>query len=118
MAIIGQTNETTTTVFKLVSGEEIIATTRMVPSEAFGQRMLVSKARMLALQPGPGGQVGIAMIPWVISAGDSEYELSPSAVIVQLSERQISAKLLTEYTRQITGLELASAADLTTLQGK
>lgn len=117
MTIIGQTATTTTKVFKLVTGEEVIATARMVP-EQVGEKMVVSKARMIALQPGPGGQVGIALIPWVVAAGDSEYEISPSTIVVQLSERQIVNSLLKEYTRQVTGLEIASASDLSTLQNK
>jgi hypothetical protein len=52
--------------FKLVSGEEVVATI----IEEDSNKYVLDKPRTLLMTPGERGQVHLSMIPWMISAQD------------------------------------------------
>ena len=62
---------------KLRSGEEIIG--RFIEKTEEGY--VISHARAVAFVPGPGGQLGVQLVPWMASAIDTNVLLDRSAII-------------------------------------
>lgn len=89
------------TSFKLVTGEEIIG---KVTSDV-GGRIVIERPRLVRMIPS-NGAVGIALLPWVVSAGDEGavtiFEKSIVTVVEPLKELQDT------YLAETSGLELAS----------
>ena len=88
--------------FKLVSGEEIIA---KVVSEN-ETTYLVSDVRTLVMQPTGPGQMGIALVPWVATMADQELPLKKTHVMVE--NKNVPKQLEDGYLQETTGIQLAS----------
>jgi hypothetical protein len=94
----------TVTIFKLVSGEEIIATvddTRVTPTT-----ISVSKARSMAVvQTGPQ-TYGLQLIPFLKGAPDEDFELSVSAIMGRLDA---PSDIERSYISQTSSIEIATS---------
>jgi hypothetical protein len=93
----------TITLFKLVSGEEIIAT---VTDDRTPSTITVEKARAIAVvQTGPQ-QYGLQLFPFLKGAPDEEFDLYIHSIIGQLPA---PADLERSYISQTSGIEIATS---------
>ena len=86
-------------IFKLTTGEEIIA-------RAEQQRDLMILNRPMTFQAVPTqvqGAMGMAMVPWMISAKGDFIEISLSHIVV---ETEAKSEIEKNYLASITGLSL------------
>ena len=86
-------------IFKLTTGEEIIA-------RAEQQRDLMILNRPMTFQAVPTqvqGAMGMAMVPWIISAKGDFIEISLSHIVVETEPKPDLEK---NYLSSITGLSL------------
>ena len=88
--------------FKLVTGEEMIA--KVVKED--NNRWNVESPRVLVAQPTGNGQMGIAMIPWIVGAPDCTTTLSEKD-IVGTPISNLSKQLEDGYLSQTSGIALA-----------
>lgn len=91
--------------FKLVSGEEIIA--RKV--ELTADTLVIEKPRHILMQQTGPGQVGIALIPWFGSAGDSEIKIWRNTIVAHTDDEDVVAQIKQMYIQQTTGLDLSAS---------
>jgi hypothetical protein len=80
---------------KLISGEEIIA--RILPQEG-GVTELI-KPRSIAMT----GNGGFGMMPWLVSAPDSNVLISDTTIVGAVETGQMVA---TQYIKQVTGIQV------------
>lgn len=109
----GKHSTTTVQIFKLVTGEEIIATVEVDP---FDRKEYLTKPRNIALQKMQNGAVGIALLPWLVSAGDNKFQINNSTIIVQLIEKFIEPEILNMYLQQVTGIAIAGANSISKIK--
>jgi hypothetical protein len=93
--------QTEVQVYKLITGEEVIS---RIGGETTTTTTLV-KPRVVAIGPGPGGQMSITLIPLLASNPDGDLELEKSAIIGRPTGN-IEKALEAGYLEQTTGLAL------------
>ena len=87
-------------VLKLITGEEVIARTNE------GENNLVSLNKPMILRPVPGtssGQIGFALVPWLMSAKDETIQISTKHILVEV---EASNQVQKNYLEVVTGLSL------------
>jgi len=90
--------------YKLLSGEEIIG--RLVSSSPEGT-ITLSHIRMISMVPNNKGQVGVALVPYMVSGGvDGDFMLFSSAVAGAPSK--IDETIEKMYMQQTTGIALGT----------
>lgn len=97
--------------FKLVSGEEIVATVTSTKETILGSGVVASysvrRPHILQFQPMGGGQLGLAFVPWTLSnPGIDNLEIPASAVLLTFTPAGGVEK---QYLQQTSGIELATA---------
>ena len=86
-------------VLKLTTGEEIIA--RVKQERDY---MMLEKPMTMAPVPGQSpGQMGFAMVPWMMAAKGDSIQLSLSHIVV---ETDAKGEIEKNYLASITGLSL------------
>jgi|TARA_Y100000033_G_C2700893_1_gene88535 hypothetical protein len=86
-------------VLKLTTGEEIIARV-----EQQRDYMMLEKPMTMAPVPGQSpGQMGFAMVPWMMAAKGDFIQLSLSHIVV---ETEAKGEIEKNYLASITGLSL------------
>ena len=86
-------------VLKLTTGEEIIARV-----EQQRDYMMLEKPMTMAPVPGQtAGQMGFAMVPWMMAAKGDFIQLSLSHIVV---ETEAKSEIEKNYLASITGLSL------------
>jgi len=86
-------------VLKLTTGEEIIARV-----EQQRDYMMLEKPMTMAPVPGQSpGQMGFAMVPWMMAAKGDFIQLSLSHIVV---ETEAKSEIEKNYLASITGLSL------------
>ena len=86
-------------VLKLTTGEEIIARV-----EQQRDYMMLEKPMTMAPVPGQSpGQMGFAMVPWMMAAKGDSIQLSLSHIVV---ETEAKGEIEKNYLASITGLSL------------
>ena len=86
-------------VFKLTTGEEIIA-------RAEQQRDIMILHRPMSFQPVPTqvqGTVGMALVPWLMSAKDDIIEISLTHIVIETEPKKDIEK---NYLSTISGIAL------------
>ena len=86
-------------VLKLTTGEEVIARVEQ-------QRDYMMLEKPMTLTPVPGqtaGQMGFAMVPWMMAAKGDFIQLSLSHIVV---ETEAKGEIEKNYLASITGLSL------------
>lgn len=80
--------------FKLVTGEEIIARVE----EDLENRVVLLKPRVIRVIQARGGEVGIAMLPWVVSGGDENPVtlFAASIITIVTPTREVEQTYLSE----------------------
>jgi len=91
--------------FKMNTGEEIIA--KVVKQD--GDMLTLASPRVLMAQQVQSGQVGIAMIPWLMGAPDMDIQISVEDV-VGIPVGDLPKQLSDGYLQQTTGIALAGAS--------
>ncbi len=84
-------------VLKLTTGEEVIARV-----EQQRDYMMLEKPMTMAPVPAPG-QMGFAMVPWMMAAKGDFIQLSLSHIVV---ETEAKSEIEKNYLASITGLSL------------
>lgn len=104
-------SNTSVTVLKLSTGEEIIAREEGL-SDAF---VIVSKARLLVVsQPNQHGQVSLQMFPWMMAAPDSTVSINRDLIVAQISERDLASEMVAGYISRTSPIQVAGSL----IQGK
>ena len=86
-------------VLKLTTGEEVIARV-----EQHRDYMMLEKPMTMAPVPGQSpGQMGFAMVPWMMAAKGDFIQLSLSHIVV---ETEAKGEIEKNYLASITGLSL------------
>ena len=86
-------------VLKLTTGEEVIA---RVGQE--GDNIILEKPMIMAPVPGQTpGQMGFAMVPWMMAAKGDSIQISLSHIVV---ETEAKSEIEKNYLASITGLSL------------
>jgi len=86
-------------VLKLTTGEEVIARVRQE-----GDNIILEKPMTMAPVPGQTpGQMGFAMVPWMMAAKDGFIQISLSHIVV---ETEAKSEIEKNYLASITGLSL------------
>lgn len=93
--------------YKLVSGEEIIA--KKVNEQT--DYVILENVRTLMIQPTGNGQMGIALIPWLAGSPDGEVHIDRSKIIGR-PVQGVHKNLEDAYLQQTTGIQLAGAPGL------
>jgi len=88
-------------VYKLITGEEVISRI----GEEKETTITLVKPRVVAIGPGPGGQMSITLIPLLASNPDGDLELEKSAIVGR-PNGEIAKELEAGYLEQTTGLAL------------
>ena len=86
-------------VLKLTTGEEVIARVEQ-------QRDYIKLEKPMTMAPVPGqtpGQMGFAMVPWMMAAKGDFIQLSLSHIVV---ETEAKGEIEKNYLASITGLSL------------
>ena len=86
-------------VLKLTTGEEVIARVEQ-------QRDYMMLEKPMTMAPVPGqtpGQMGFAMVPWMMAAKGDSIQLSLSHIVV---ETEAKGEIEKNYLASITGLSL------------
>ena len=86
-------------VLKLTTGEEVIARAKQ-------NRDYIELEKPMTLAPVPGqaaGQMGFAMVPWMMAAKGDFIQLSLSRIMV---ETEAKSEIEKNYLASITGLSL------------
>ena len=86
-------------VFKLTTGEEIIARAKQ-------NRDYMELEKPMTLAPVPGqttGQMGFAMVPWMMAAKGDTLQLSLTYIVI---ETEAKSEIEKNYLASITGLSL------------
>lgn len=94
-----------TTILKLVSGEEVIG--KIVEWKT--DSVVLTSIRSLVMQPTGPGQMGIAMIPWMATDADGEHEIEDKDIMGRNTE--VPKQLEDGYLQQTSGIQIASAND-------
>lgn len=85
-------------VLKLTTGEEIIA--RVKQNRDYIE---LEKPMTLAPVPGQAGQMGFAMVPWMMAAKGDNMQLSLTYIVI---ETEAKGEIEKNYLASITGLSL------------
>ncbi len=86
-------------VLKLTTGEEVIARVRQE-----GDNIILEKPMTMAPVPGQTpGQMGFAMVPWMMAAKGDSIQISLSHIVV---ETEAKSEIEKNYLASITGLSL------------
>lgn len=93
-------------VLKLVSGEEIFGT--VVGEDNPYTIELDSVRRLHAHQTAPG-QMGLALIPWMMSAPDVKVKLYKSAIAAVVDETNLPKQLIDAYLQETSSIQIAGA---------
>lgn len=88
-------------VYKLITGEEIIARI----GEEKEDTITLKSPRVVAIGPGPNGQMSVTLIPLFASCPDGDFELAKHA-IVGTPIGDITEQLEKGYVAQTSGIEL------------
>ena len=86
-------------VLKLTTGEEVIARVKQ-------ERDYMMLEKPMTMAPVPGqtpGQMGFAMVPWMMAAKGDSIQLSLSHIVV---ETEAKGEIEKNYLASITGLSL------------
>tara|TARA_Y100000310_G_C20021091_1_gene507405 strand:+ start:129 stop:410 length:282 start_codon:yes stop_codon:yes gene_type:complete len=86
-------------VVKLITGEEIVAKIKQDHDSLILERPMM----LTQMQDPASGKVGMAFVPWLISATDEDIVISISHVITELSVKTEVEKM---YLSQTSGLTL------------
>jgi len=89
-------------VFKLISGEEVIAEV----VQQLQPTWTIRKARGLHIQQTQAGHIGIGMIPWLAGNVEGEVEIRETALMTNPYDPE--ANLEKEYLQQTTGIAIAT----------
>lgn len=90
-------------VFKLVSGEEVIARVVDIGEDYY----ILSKPRVFQLVPQQNGSVAAGLIPWFISSPDADDVALIKTAIAGVIDA--TKEVEDAYLRNTTGFELASS---------
>jgi hypothetical protein len=90
-------------VFKLITGEEVIS--RISEKKESETTITLVKPRVVAIGPGPNGQMSITLIPMLASNPDGDLELERSAIVGRPTG-DVEKALEKGYLEQTTGLAL------------
>lgn len=90
--------------FKLISGEEVVATvvTTLNPTG-----YTLRKPHILQFQQVAPGQLGLAFIPWTLSNPDIDTVEIPTSAVISVFEP--AAKVEKQYLEQTSGISLVSS---------
>lgn len=95
--------------FKLVSGEDIIARVKEAPSDD-SSSYKISDPRMLILNPseqGSGVQFGLApWLPWMLDEFASQLEIKQDRLLVDPIE-SLPKEIQDGYAQQISGIQIS-----------
>lgn len=92
--------------FKVITGEEIIATTKDTVSRSMG---IYEKVRVVQMvQTGPQ-TVGIGLVPFSPACVDGEIIFKPEAIIATMT---LSNEVENAYIQQTTGIQMAGGVSL------
>jgi len=96
--------------FRIVSGEEVVAVVEGYDKITDDEFYTLKKPRALMLQQGPDGTVGVAMLPFMASANNPDFD-SESDVILYKKDIvaevvDVPAALETAYLQQTSGIAL------------
>lgn len=91
-------------VFKLISGEEVIA--RIDPSVDIlnATHLVLNKPRVISIVPGQGGNIGVALMPLSVNAIDDEYVIIAGAFIGYPTK--INPNLEKRYLSETSNIQL------------
>jgi len=84
---------------KLVSGEEVISRVK----ERGDTTITLDRPNMIAIAPGPGGQVGIQLVPWFVSNQDGTFNVSLSSIVAETTPAK---ELEAGYLEKTSGIAL------------
>lgn len=93
-------------VLKLVSGEEVLGA--IVGEENPYTIELDSVRRLHAHQTGPG-QMGLALIPWMMAAPDVKVQLFKATIMAIVNENDIPKQLIDAYLQETSSIQIAGA---------
>ena len=91
-------------IFKLVTGEEVIAKALSSPSEPGSWTL--KNPRVLVAQPTGNGQMGIAMIPWIVAAPDHSVKIREKDIVGDPISN-LPKQVEDGYLSQTSGIALA-----------
>jgi len=94
-------------VLKLITGEEIITRLdekTLKSGETGGRELCLDKPMMLqTIPPSAGGQLGFALVPWIISGNNQSITIGRNNVVAEDDAR---SQVSTNYLEAVTGLTL------------
>lgn len=102
-----------TKLFKLITGEEIIGRLEDDGTDFY----TLSSIRTLMASPGQNGQMHLGLIPWMVANPDDEIIIKKEHIIGEPSGN-IDGELEKAYLQQTSGIQFASADNLSNLQNK
>jgi len=89
-------------IFKLFSGEEVIATLEDAKEEGF----TVSKPMLIQIVPKGGGEMGLMLIPWIV--GNQKCNVTIGRHVMSVTHPIEPAKEFEDqYLQQTSGIVLA-----------
>lgn len=94
----------TVRVFKLVSGEEVIARVEANLDLSVAPYVVLNKPRVITIMPQEGGKVGVALIPLSVNAVDGEYVIIAGGFIGY--PQQVNPNLEKRYLSETSGIQL------------
>lgn len=88
-------------VFKLITGEEVIARVVTQPNEEY---VGLDRARVISMMPTQNGQLGIALMPLSINAIDAVFFIHSGAIIGHPAK--VNIDLEKRYLSETSGIQL------------
>ena len=90
-----------TRVYKINTGEEVIARIGKEDEET----IVLEKPRVVAIGPGPNGQMAVTLIPLLASCPDGDFALEKHAIVGQ-PKSELNEELEKGYIQQTSGIAL------------
>ena len=90
--------------YKLVTGEEIIARSEEIVNYNNINILLINRPMVLQMVP-QGDRVGMALMPWMMSAKDDTVNLFGSSILAISKPKQ---ELENSYLQQVSGIDLST----------
>ena len=94
--------------YKLVTGEEIIARSEEIVNYNNINILLINRPMVLQMVP-QGDRVGMALMPWMMSAKDDTVSLIGASITAISTPKQ---ELENSYLQQVSGINLSVPSSL------
>lgn len=96
---------------KLSSGEELLGS---IPTEYIENTFTLDldSIRRLQVAGQQGGQIGLALVPWMMSAVDGIVSINKNMIVAIVQEDKLAKQLVDAYLQETSGIQLASPGSL------